>query len=93
MIAVLLLLAAPAWAGDYDRADTLGRAIVDTGYATEYRVGVRTLNLTISSLLPGDARAIATAMCQAGAQQGLAGWRVRVFLPVGDRPAAACGVQ
>ena len=79
---------------DVPRLDNLGKSAVSQGFATEYEVSGwgQTLDLTISSLLPGDARTLAVAVCEAARVQGLhRGWTVRVFLPMGgDRPAATC---
>jgi hypothetical protein len=95
LIGALLIFPRPAGADDINRAHVLGTAAVDTGHAVEYEVSIacgRCLNLTISSVLPGDAREIASGMCQAGRQMGfIDAWTIRVFLASGSsRPAAAC---
>ena len=78
---------------DLENARRLGELAVRTGLAVEYDVSGwnRRLDLSISSLLPGDARNIATAVCGT-AREGRwdQPWTVRVFLAVGDRPAAVC---
>ena len=80
-------------ADDVENAYRLGELAVGTGLAVEYDVSGwnRRLDLSISSLLPGDARNIATALCGT-AREGRwdQPWTVRVFLAVGDRPAAVC---
>jgi hypothetical protein len=81
---------------DVSRIYRLGEAAVRGGLATEYRVSGwgQTLDLTISSLLPGDARAIAAGVCAAAQKDTWSDhWTVRVFLPIGgDRPAATCPI-
>ena len=80
-----------------DMIRIIGKSTVQTGYATEYDVGVMGsyLDFTISSLLPGDARFVAETACGVARLKGLTatGWTVRVFLPIGgDRPAATCAI-
>ena len=79
-----------------DLLRAIGKATVQTGYATDYDIKVfgNNIDFTISSLLPGDARFLATTVCGVALQKGLhaIGWTVRVFLPVGDRPAATCPI-
>jgi hypothetical protein len=85
----------PKRASDVDVMDNLGRTAVAMGYATHYRVSWGgALELTISSLLPGDARMIADAVC-GGSHAANRAWdqprELRVFiLTSSDRPAAVC---
>jgi hypothetical protein len=85
----------PVHASDIAVMDNLGRTAVTMGYATHYRVSWGgTLELTISSLLPGDARMIADAVC-GGSRAANRAWdqprELRVFiLTSSDRPAAVC---
>ena len=72
----------------------LSEIAVATGVAAEYEVSNwgSTLDVTISSLLPGDARELAQMLCHEAREHDVdSGWTVRVFLPMGgDRPAATC---
>lgn len=74
----------------------LGKTAVESGIATEYATSVwnRSLDVTIPSLLPNDAQQVADAICGKAGQTFV--WNehytVRVFLPIGDRPAASCQI-
>jgi hypothetical protein len=81
-------------ADDVNNAYALGDAAVKSGLAVEYEVSGwhSRLDVNISSLLPGDARTVANALCTIARQKQTwqRPWTVRVFLTVGDRPAATC---
>lgn len=95
--AILASCSAPAIASDVENAYKLGEAIKRAGFATEYDVSGwgSELDIHISSVLPGDARDVANATCQFGRENMVwqSPWTVRVFLVVGDRPAATCTVR
>jgi hypothetical protein len=85
----------PSRPSDVAVMERLGSTAVRMGYATQYRVSWGgALELTISSLLPGDARMVADAVC-GGSRAANWGWKqpreLRVFiLTSSDRPAAVC---
>ena len=64
------------------------------GYITDYKLdfGNRRLDLTVGSMLIGDARAVGGGVCDAARKWNVAqAWEVRGFLPQGsERPAATC---
>lgn len=82
---------------DINRLNALGTTLVNTGAATEYDIAVWSgaLDVTISSLLPGEARAIAEGVCTASQEQfggqWERAWQLRIFiLTSSDSPAAVC---
>lgn len=83
-------------AADRENLRWLGSDAVEAGLATDYTVSAvhGRLDLTISSLSPADARRVTDTLCAAArnrfAWEG--SYDVRVFLPTGDRPAAACRI-
>lgn len=99
VVAALLLSLAPekAVANDVENAFTLGEMGRLSGIATDYDVSGwhRRLDVYISSVLPGDAREVAEALCQVGTDrfEWERPWEVRVFLVVGERPAATCSAE
>jgi glycine/D-amino acid oxidase-like deaminating enzyme len=81
---------------DLDNIHALGQAAQRTGAVNTYKTsGLRgQLDLYIGSMLPEDARVVATRSCDAGSRKKFKNaWEVRVFLVVGDRPAATCTIQ
>ena len=77
---------------DAERLDDLGTILKQQGIITEYSLSSwnDSLDVTISSVLPEEARTVAETVCA-----GTAGWKrsydFRVFiLTSGDRPAAVC---
>lgn len=88
---------APVVPGDTDKLNDLGAIMKTKGVVTAYelRIWGGTFDLTISSLLPGEARQIAALACDLLRKQGLErAWEVRVFLPTGgERPAATCATR
>jgi hypothetical protein len=93
LFGLTLMLPAAARADDVDTIYRIGQVVKDKGAATDFSVSGwnHYLDVNIGSMLPGDARDLADAMC--GAARGLslkAQWTVRVFLVVGQRPAATC---
>jgi hypothetical protein len=74
-----------------DMLTRIGETAVNMGLATDYRISWGgDLELTVSSLLPGDARAVANAIC--GNPYGIEPrHQLKVFiLTSSDRPAAVC---
>ena len=96
---VAALLPAPGWASEQDvkNAYMLGEAAVGTGTAVEYDVSGwnSTVDVNISSMLPGDCRTVAASLCLfAKTKQTWDNpWKVRCFLTVGERPAAICSTK
>lgn len=89
--------AAPRERGDTDYLFSAGDVLKATGIITTFDVSGwnRTFDLTIGSLLPGEARDLATTICYGDndlASNVKGSWEVRVFLPVGERPAAVCNL-
>lgn len=79
---------------DIEQLQRIGDAFVAGGVATESDVSGwhQALRLTISSMLPGEARDIAQAIC--GRKLGLSKpWAIEVYLVVGERPAGKCNAQ
>ena len=81
----------------YDKAYRVGSALQGHNIVTSFTAGRKSLDLSIGSMLPGDARTVASVVCSEDWRQrlGHAGFpadpvQVRVFLVVGDRPAAVC---
>jgi hypothetical protein len=72
----------------------LAAVLQASGAITDYKIGTWAdqLDVWISSLLPGDAREVATAGCKLARQKFQSGGysTLRVFLVVGDHPAATC---
>jgi hypothetical protein len=97
LISVALVVSATSvYASDVDNVYRLGDAAKKAGLANDFKVSgwSKNLDLFIGSMLPGDARAVADGVCQAARQMRWERpWNVRVFLVVGDRPAAACQTQ
>lgn len=93
-----MFLVAPAYAMDQMDKDIalatrMGEAAVESGIATSYSLSAwnRSLDINIGSMLPGDARTVANVACATFRKAGIEFYTtVRVFLVVGDRPAAVC---
>lgn len=95
-VAALSLFASAAKADDVDNAYKLAEAAKRSGLAVDYSISGWNsyIDLNISSMLPGDARTVASGVCQfARKQTWQHPWTVRVFLVVGDRPAAQCSTM
>jgi len=78
---------------DVENAYTIGQLAVSSGVAVEYDVSGwgQEIDITISSILPGDARLVADELCKVARQLDWSySWSIRVFLTVGERPAAVC---
>lgn len=94
-VAAMLVIATAgsARADDVENVYRLGEAAKAAGLAVGYSVSGwnQYLDINISSMLPGDAREVASGMCQyAHKQTWQRPWTIRVFLVVGERPAASC---
>jgi hypothetical protein len=78
---------------DVDNIYKLGNAAKGLNLATDFKVSGwnQRLDLFVGSMLPGDARDVASGVCDAAKKMKFqAAWEVRAFLVVGDRPAATC---
>jgi hypothetical protein len=80
-----------------DHMHLLGDFLRTAGAITAYDVNVELFDdsiyeVTIGSLLPGDARLTAEQICSTlrQAAPGHEPWRLEVYLAVGNRPAASC---
>lgn len=85
-----------AHADDIEQIYALGKVAKELG-AVEYDVSGwhSRLDITISSVLPGDARRFLAGTCEELERKFSweSNWTVRVFLTVGDRPAAQCEIR
>jgi hypothetical protein len=82
-----------AYADDVEQAFKMGEAAKNAGIAIDYSVSGwhSYIDLNISSMLPGDARDVADSGCiLARSLRWEHPWTIRVFLVVGERPAAQC---
>ncbi|MCH8347824.1 MAG: hypothetical protein IH901_04925 [Proteobacteria bacterium] len=81
---------------DVDNAFAIGEVAVASGVAVEYDISGwnQAIDITISSILPGDARLVADELCKVARQLDWStSWSIRVFLTIGDRPAAICRIR
>lgn len=96
-LALLVATSATARADDVTNAYQLGETAKQSGVAVDYSISGwnRYVDFNISSVLPGDARSVADAICQLAEtkQTWKDAWTVRVFLVVGTRPAAECSTK
>lgn len=88
-------LASAALAGteeDVRNAASLGEAAVRTGLANSYDLGVGVVDVFAATNNVGEARTIATSLCQVAhrSMRFEQAFTVRVFLVSGQRPAATC---
>jgi hypothetical protein len=69
-----------------------GNAMKDMKLIDRFEIHYPNLDLYLSSMLPGDARDVAAAVChpKMNIPHGLT---IRAFLVVGDRPAATCTTE
>jgi hypothetical protein len=81
-------------ADDVDNVYKLGEASKKMGVVNSYEVQGwgRKLDLHMGSNSPGDAKFLANVVCKTAKEKMIfsQSWEVRVFLIVGERPAAIC---
>lgn len=94
LILVMIFSSHCAKADDVEKVYILGETAKKTGLITGYKVSgwSQSLDLYVGSNYPSDARAVAEAVCKAAKENARFEnpWDVRVFLIVGERPAAVC---